>query len=93
MAVNVYMVFFFAASPTSFVRYLWLYCLICFGLPFIPAISLLILNHYRRGEDGAYLYFGNATVRSSATTARFSPGSCQSLIRGLSSCRLMKTEN
>ncbi|KAK1757862.1 putative G-protein coupled receptor [Echria macrotheca] len=41
MAVNVFMVFFFAASPNSFRRYLWLYSLICFGLPALPAVICL----------------------------------------------------
>ncbi len=33
MAVNVFMVFFFAANPTTFRRYLWVYCVICYGRP------------------------------------------------------------
>jgi len=41
MAVNVFMVFFFAASPNSFRKYLWLYSLICFGLPALPAVICL----------------------------------------------------
>ncbi|KAM0326305.1 hypothetical protein ACHAQA_006903 [Verticillium albo-atrum] len=44
MAVNVYLVFFFGASPASFRRYLWLYCIICFGGPFIPAILWCWIN-------------------------------------------------
>lgn len=56
MAVNVYMVFFLAANPNSFRRYLWLYCLVCFGAPALPALICLIL---RRDSRGIY---GNATV-------------------------------
>ncbi|KAI1477713.1 hypothetical protein F4774DRAFT_427128 [Daldinia eschscholtzii] len=57
MAVNVYMVFFFSANPKSFLRYWWAYFLICYGIPFIPALWLLIV----RGSDGQIVY-GNATI-------------------------------
>ncbi|KAI2618361.1 hypothetical protein GGR54DRAFT_150608 [Hypoxylon sp. NC1633] len=57
MAVNVYMVFFFSANPRSFLRYWWAYFLVCYGLPFIPALWLLIV----RGGDGQSVY-GNATI-------------------------------
>ncbi|KAM0277838.1 hypothetical protein ACHAQH_005542 [Verticillium albo-atrum] len=56
MAVNVYLVFFFGASPASFRQYLWLYCVICFGGPFIPAIVLLLAR-----PNGQMMY-GNATL-------------------------------
>ena len=59
MAVNVYMVFFFAASPDSFRQYLWLYNLICFGAPALPAFVCLILRKDSRG------IYGNATVSQS----------------------------
>lgn len=58
MAVNVYMVFFLAANPNSFRQYLWIYCLVCFGAPALPALICLIL---RRDSRGIY---GNATVSS-----------------------------
>ncbi|KAK8056182.1 G-protein coupled receptor [Apiospora rasikravindrae] len=52
MAVNVYMVFFFAANPNSFLGYWWAYFVICYGIPFIPAIWLLVA----RGEDRVQLW-------------------------------------
>lgn len=57
MAVNVYMVFFFSANPNSFLRYWWAYFLVCYGIPFIPSLWLLVV----RGGDGQNVY-GNATV-------------------------------
>ncbi|KAI0117451.1 hypothetical protein F4814DRAFT_439783 [Daldinia grandis] len=57
MAVNVYMVFFFSANPKSFLRYWWAYFLVCYGIPFIPSLWLLIV----RGSDGQIVY-GNATI-------------------------------
>ncbi|KAI1412534.1 hypothetical protein F5Y13DRAFT_162901 [Hypoxylon sp. FL1857] len=57
MAVNVYMVFFFSASPKSFLRYWWAYFLVCYGIPFIPSLWLLIVH----GGDGQNMY-GNATI-------------------------------
>ena len=56
MAINVYMVFFFGANPKR-LSYWWAYCLICYGVPLIPALWLLLL----RAEDGGRVY-GNATV-------------------------------
>ncbi|KAI1128375.1 hypothetical protein F5Y10DRAFT_277419 [Nemania abortiva] len=57
MAVNVYMVFFFSANPSNFLRYWWAYCLVCYGIPFIPALWLLLV----RGGDGGGVY-GDATI-------------------------------
>ncbi|KAI1086191.1 hypothetical protein F5B19DRAFT_181958 [Rostrohypoxylon terebratum] len=57
MAVNVYMVFFFSANPNSFLRYWWAYFLVCYGVPFIPSLWLLVV----RGGDGQNVY-GNATI-------------------------------
>ncbi|KAK6864596.1 hypothetical protein PG995_001124 [Apiospora arundinis] len=57
MAVNVYMVFFFAANPNSFLGYWWAYFGICYGIPFIPAIWLLVA----RGENRTQVY-GDATI-------------------------------
>lgn len=56
MAVNVYMVFFLAANPNSFRQYLWIYSLVCFGAPALPALICLILRKDSRG------IYGNATV-------------------------------
>ncbi|KAI5927584.1 hypothetical protein F4810DRAFT_721166 [Camillea tinctor] len=57
MAVNVYMVFFFSANPKSFLRYWWAYFGVCYGIPFIPALWLLVV----RGSDGGNVY-GDATI-------------------------------
>lgn len=56
MAINVFAVFFYAASPNSFRSYLWVYALICYGLPALPAIICALV---RPGGVGIY---GNATV-------------------------------
>ncbi|CAM1506028.1 Fc.00g056690.m01.CDS01 [Cosmosporella sp. VM-42] len=56
MAINVFLVIFCGASPASFRRYLWLYCLICFGGPFIPAIILLL------AQPNGQMMYGNATL-------------------------------
>lgn len=56
MAVNVFLVFFFALNPNAFRDYLWLYCLVCYGLPSIPAIVLLAHS------PSSTHYYGNATV-------------------------------
>ncbi|KAI1376422.1 hypothetical protein F4677DRAFT_91535 [Hypoxylon crocopeplum] len=57
MAVNVYMVFFFSANPNSFLQYWWAYFLVCYGIPLIPSMWLLIV----RGGDGQNVY-GDATI-------------------------------
>ncbi|PNY23205.1 Cyclic AMP receptor-like protein A [Tolypocladium capitatum] len=49
MAVNVFLVFFYNANPASFRRYLWVYCLVCFGGPMIPAIVLISIRGDPRG--------------------------------------------
>ena len=57
MAFNVYLVFFHAANPTTFRRYLWAYCAVCFGLPMIPAIVCLYIYSPEKGP-----VYGDATV-------------------------------
>ncbi|KAI0409477.1 hypothetical protein F4802DRAFT_144940 [Xylaria palmicola] len=57
MAVNVYMVFFFSANPHNFLRYWWAYFIVCYGIPFIPALWLLLV---RDGTGDAV--YGDATV-------------------------------
>lgn len=57
MACNVFLVFFCNVDPASFPRYLWVYCLICFGGPLIPAIVLISIDDRARGP-----VFGDATV-------------------------------
>ncbi|KAK3395378.1 hypothetical protein B0T20DRAFT_33008 [Sordaria brevicollis] len=56
MAVNVFLVFFFALNPNAFRDYLWMYCLVCYGLPAIPAIVLLAHS------PSSTHYYGNATL-------------------------------
>ncbi|OAA53922.1 g-protein coupled receptor [Niveomyces insectorum RCEF 264] len=57
MAINVYLVFFHAANPVSFRRHLWVYCLVCFGVPMVPAIVCL---YVQRGGKGPV--YGDATL-------------------------------
>lgn len=57
MAFNVFLVFFFRTSPDAFRKWWWLYCLICYGGPFIIALSLLLVRSPDRG-----LVYGQATV-------------------------------
>ncbi|KAL2271394.1 hypothetical protein VTJ83DRAFT_765 [Remersonia thermophila] len=42
MAANVYMVFFMNYPTSYFHRHLWLYCLVCFGGPAVPALICLL---------------------------------------------------
>ncbi|CAK7206234.1 hypothetical protein SEUCBS139899_009021 [Sporothrix eucalyptigena] len=57
MAFNVYLVFFHSANPTMFRRHLWVYCLVCFGLPMIPAIVCLYIQSSAKGP-----VYGDATL-------------------------------
>ncbi|KAJ4149267.1 hypothetical protein NW754_000706 [Fusarium falciforme] len=57
MAINVFLVFFLNANPRTFRQYAWLYCVICFGGPMIPAIVLISVRDH---PDG--LIFGDATL-------------------------------
>ncbi|CAK7274819.1 hypothetical protein SEPCBS119000_006367 [Sporothrix epigloea] len=57
MAFNVYLVFFHSANPTTFRRHLWVYCLVCFGLPMIPAIVCLFVQNVNKGP-----VYGDATL-------------------------------
>ncbi|KAH6608554.1 hypothetical protein Trco_001900 [Trichoderma cornu-damae] len=56
MAVNVFLVFYFHTNPDSFRKRWWIYCLICYGGPFVIALTLLLLRS-RRG-----LVYGGATI-------------------------------
>lgn len=58
MAVNVFMVFFMSYHPNNFHKHLWLYCLVCFGMPAAPAFICLLY-----APNGEKIY-GNATVSS-----------------------------
>ncbi|KAF5000596.1 hypothetical protein FGRMN_1628 [Fusarium graminum] len=57
MAINVFLVFFCNADPRMFRKYAWLYCVICFGGPLIPAIVLISIRDAPEG-----LVFGDATL-------------------------------
>ncbi|KAM5349202.1 hypothetical protein ACJ41O_009025 [Fusarium nematophilum] len=62
MAVNVFLVIFHGATTASLKHYLWLYCLVCFGGPFIPAIVLLLArpnNHMIYGDATLWCWIGN----------------------------------
>ena len=56
MAVNVYMVFFMTYHPNNFHQHLWLYCIVCFGIPAVPAFICLFY------APGGHHIYGNATV-------------------------------
>lgn len=56
MAVNVFLVFYFHTNPDSFRKRWWIYCLICYGGPFVIALTLLLLRSPRG------LVYGGATV-------------------------------
>lgn len=56
MAVNVFLVFYFHTNPDSFRKRWWIYCLICYGGPFVIALTLLLL----RSPRGPV--YGGATV-------------------------------
>lgn len=56
MSINVFLVFFIRTSPDTFQKWLWLYCLVCYGGPFVIALGLLLARP-RRG-----LIYGEATV-------------------------------
>jgi hypothetical protein len=64
MAINVYMVFFFSANPKSFLGYWWAYFIVCYGIPLVPSLSLLLV----KSENTRGVY-GNATVRVGLSTA------------------------
>ncbi|CAG8951616.1 hypothetical protein HYFRA_00005416 [Hymenoscyphus fraxineus] len=57
MAVNVYLVFFHRYDAHRLKRLYWVYGLICYGLPFIPAIFCLLYKTKKKGK-----MYGNATV-------------------------------
>ncbi|KAK5987951.1 hypothetical protein PT974_12087 [Cladobotryum mycophilum] len=57
MAINVLLVFYFHTSPDSFRKRWWIYCLICYGGPFVIALSLLLVRNPEHG-----LVYGGATI-------------------------------
>lgn len=63
MAFNVFLVFFFNANPATFRKRIWIYCIICFGGPLVPAVVLVSIHDDAKGP-----VFGNAAVRRSDPT-------------------------
>jgi hypothetical protein len=57
MSINVFLVFFFRTSPDLFQKRWWVYCVICYGGPFVIALSLLLQRDAGRGP-----VYGEATV-------------------------------
>jgi hypothetical protein len=57
MAINVYLVFFHRFDAARLKKLYWLYGLICYGLPFIPAIFCLFYSSKKKGK-----MYGDATV-------------------------------
>ncbi|KKP07340.1 hypothetical protein THAR02_00537 [Trichoderma harzianum] len=57
MAFNVFLVFFFNANPASFRKRIWIYCIICFGGPLVPAVVLVSIHDDTKGP-----VFGNAAL-------------------------------
>ncbi|KAG5912760.1 hypothetical protein E4U42_001903 [Claviceps africana] len=49
MAVNVFLVFFNNTDPSLFQRYTWVYCIICFGGPMVPAVVLVSVRGDPKG--------------------------------------------
>ncbi|KAI9158180.1 Cyclic AMP receptor-like protein A [Paramyrothecium foliicola] len=57
MSLNVFLVFFCNVNPASFRKYTWLYCLVCYGGPLIPAVTLVSIRGDPRGP-----IFGSAAL-------------------------------
>jgi hypothetical protein len=57
MSVNVFLVFFCNVNHASFRKFTWLYCLVCYGGPLIPAVTLISIRGDPRGP-----VFGNAAL-------------------------------
>lgn len=59
MATNVYLVFFYRFDAAQLKKLYPYYALICYGIPFIPAMVCLFVKNGTKGK-----IYGNATVRS-----------------------------
>ena len=57
MAINVILVFFYGASPHTIKKWGWLYCLICYGGPFVIALVCLFIR-----APGKTVVYGSAGV-------------------------------
>lgn len=66
MAFNVFLVFFNNANPSKFQEYKWIYCVVCFGGPLLPAIVLVSIRDEERGP-----VFGDAAVSIPDIPARW----------------------
>lgn len=62
MAVNVYLTFYHRYSASQLRSLEWKYLLICYGVPFIPAIAFVFTKTEERGH-----IFGSAVVSCSTT--------------------------
>jgi hypothetical protein len=65
MAVNVYLVFFRRYDPIRLRRLHWVYGVLCYGLPFIPAMFCLFYKDKKRGK-----MYGDATVSPAILVCR-----------------------
>ncbi|KAL7911730.1 putative G-protein coupled receptor protein [Trichoderma velutinum] len=57
MAFNVFLVFFYNANPATFRKRIWIYCIVCFGGPLVPAVVLVSIHDDAKGP-----VFGNAAL-------------------------------
>ncbi|RFU78502.1 cyclic amp receptor a [Trichoderma arundinaceum] len=57
MAFNVFLVFFNNANPATFRKRIWIYCIVCFGGPLLPAVVLVSIHDDAKGP-----VFGNAAL-------------------------------
>ena len=73
MAFNIFVVFYCNVDPTCFRKYVWLYILVCFGGPLIPAITLISIRDDERGP-----VYGDAAVSVASIY-------CRRLLTGVSS--------
>ena len=46
MAINVYLVFFHSLRSEGIKKYLWLYCLLCYGTPAVLGVFGFVFNMY-----------------------------------------------
>lgn len=80
MAVNVFLVFFTNADPALFQRYTWVYWIICFGGPMVPAIVLVSVRGDPKGP-----MIGDAAVSAIFPLGNFN----RTLLLILTPCKVM----
>lgn len=71
MAFNVFVVFYCNVDPTCFRKYVWLYIIVCFGGPLIPAITLISIRDDERGP-----VYGDAAVSGGYRWYDFTATNC-----------------